>query len=50
MPELHEPIHPGEILLEEFLNPLAISQYRLAVPAGARHRRAASPHLQDRAR
>jgi addiction module HigA family antidote len=24
------PIHPGEILLEEFLNPLAISQYRLA--------------------
>jgi len=26
----HEPIHPGEILLEEFLNPLGISQYRLA--------------------
>ena len=24
------PIHPGEILLEEFLNPLEISQYRLA--------------------
>jgi antitoxin HigA-1 len=24
------PIHPGEILLEEFLSPLAISQYRLA--------------------
>jgi addiction module HigA family antidote len=24
------PIHPGEILLEEFLAPLAISQYRLA--------------------
>ena len=24
------PIHPGEILLEEFLNPLDISQYRLA--------------------
>jgi len=23
-------IHPGEILLEEFLNPLGISQYRLA--------------------
>ena len=23
-------IHPGEILLEEFLNPLEISQYRLA--------------------
>ncbi|TFC32293.1 addiction module antidote protein, HigA family [Cryobacterium sp. TMT2-18-3] len=26
----HEPIHPGEILLEEFLTPLGISQYRLA--------------------
>ncbi|MDH3457426.1 MAG: HigA family addiction module antitoxin [Gemmatimonadota bacterium] len=24
------PIHPGEILLEEFLGPLDISQYRLA--------------------
>ncbi len=27
--QLH-PIHPGEILLEEFLKPLKISQYRLA--------------------
>ncbi len=25
-----EPIHPGEILLEEFLKPLELSQYRLA--------------------
>lgn len=25
-----DPIHPGVILLEEFLEPLAISQYRLA--------------------
>jgi antitoxin HigA-1 len=24
------PIHPGEILLEEFLTPLGVSQYRLA--------------------
>ncbi|MBU4185108.1 MAG: HigA family addiction module antidote protein [Proteobacteria bacterium] len=24
------PIHPGEILLEEFLRPMGISQYRLA--------------------
>lgn len=24
------PIHPGEILLEEFLNPMGITQYRLA--------------------
>lgn len=25
------PVHPGEILLEEFLKPFGISQYRLAV-------------------
>lgn len=25
-----KPIHPGEILAEEFLNPMHISQYRLA--------------------
>ena len=25
-----QPIHPGEILLEEFLEPLGLSQYRLA--------------------
>ena len=24
------PIHPGRILIEEFLNPMGISQYRLA--------------------
>jgi addiction module HigA family antidote len=24
------PIHPGDILMEEFLKPMAISQYRLA--------------------
>ena len=24
------PIHPGEILLEEFLEPMGVSQYRLA--------------------
>ena len=24
------PIHPGEILMEEFLRPLGVSQYRLA--------------------
>jgi addiction module HigA family antidote len=32
------PIHPGEILMEEFLKPMGISQYRLAkdisVPPG----------------
>jgi addiction module HigA family antidote len=25
-----DPIHPGEILLEEFLGPMGITQYRLA--------------------
>jgi len=25
-----DPIHPGEVLLEEFLGPMDISQYRLA--------------------
>lgn len=24
------PVHPGEVLMEEFLEPMAISQYRLA--------------------
>ncbi|MCZ7617184.1 MAG: HigA family addiction module antitoxin [Myxococcota bacterium] len=26
----HTPIHPGEILFEEFLEPMDLSQYRLA--------------------
>lgn len=30
MPDKLPPVHPGEILLEEFLLPLEISQYRLA--------------------
>ncbi|MCL4805836.1 MAG: HigA family addiction module antidote protein [Anaerolineae bacterium] len=33
------PIHPGEILLEEFLHPLEISQYRLAKDIGVPVRR-----------
>jgi hypothetical protein len=28
------PVHPGEILLEEFLKPLGLSQYRLAKGLG----------------
>lgn len=32
-------IHPGEILLEEFLRPLGISQYRLGVACGIPHSR-----------
>ncbi len=33
------PIHPGEILMEEFLEPLAVSQNRLAVAIGVPPRR-----------
>ncbi len=32
-------IHPGEILMEEFLKPLNMSQYRLAVDIGVPPRR-----------
>jgi len=32
--KLIAPIHPGEILLEEFLKPMGISQYRLAKEIG----------------
>jgi antitoxin HigA-1 len=28
--KMHAPIHPGEILMEEFLKPMGISQYKLA--------------------
>jgi len=31
MAELHDEIHPGEILLEDFLKPLNISARRLAI-------------------
>ena len=30
MTKRHRPVHPGEILDEEFLKPLKLSQYRLA--------------------
>ena len=33
------PVHPGEILLEEFLMPMGISQYRLANDIGVHPRR-----------
>jgi addiction module HigA family antidote len=33
------PVHPGEILLEEFLKPMGISQYRLAKDIGVPTRR-----------
>ncbi len=33
------PIHPGEILLEDFLKPMGITQYRLAKSIGVSQRR-----------
>lgn len=33
------PVHPGEILLEDFLKPLGLSQYRLAKGLGVPGRR-----------
>ena len=33
------PIHPGEMLLEDFLEPLGVSQYRLAQAIGVPARR-----------
>ena len=33
------PVHPGEILLEEFLKPFAVSQYHLAREVGVPARR-----------
>jgi addiction module HigA family antidote len=35
----YSPIHPGEILLEEFLTPLNLTQYRLAKDIGVAPRR-----------
>lgn len=33
------PVHPGEILLEDFLNPMGITRYRLAKEIGVPQRR-----------
>ena len=33
------PVHPGEVLLEDFLKPMGISQYRLARDIGVPPRR-----------
>lgn len=33
------PVHPGEILLEEFMKPLGLSQYRVAKDIGVPPRR-----------
>ncbi len=34
MDESLSPIHPGEVLLEDFMKPLGLSQYRLAQDIG----------------
>jgi len=39
MVKAHDPIHPGEILLTQFLEPLGISQYRLAQATGLQQTR-----------
>ena len=39
MDTIMPPVHPGEILLEEFLGPLSVSQYRLAKDLGVPARR-----------
>ncbi|MDI6768227.1 MAG: HigA family addiction module antitoxin [Anaerolineales bacterium] len=39
MNEMLSPIHPGEILIEEFLKPMNISQYKLAKDIGVPARR-----------
>ena len=37
--KMTNPIHPGEILMEEFLEPLGVSQYRLAKDVSVSPRR-----------
>ncbi|MCF6188448.1 MAG: HigA family addiction module antitoxin [Desulfobulbaceae bacterium] len=43
------PIHPGKILFEEFLEPMGISQYRLAKDTSVSPRRINEIVLQKRA-
>ena len=37
--DIYPPIHPGEILMEEFLDPMGITQHKLAVSIGVPPRR-----------
>ncbi len=39
LPKGRVPVHPGEMLLEEFLKPADISQYKLAKDTGMAYRR-----------
>ena len=34
-----DPVHPGEVLMEDFLDPLGVTQHRLAVEIGVPPRR-----------
>ena len=43
-----EPVHPGEVLLEEFLRPLGLSQNKLALGIGVHPRRVNEIVLQKR--
>ncbi len=43
------PVHPGEVLLEEFLKPMGLSQNRLALDIGVNARRVNEIVLQKRA-
>jgi addiction module HigA family antidote len=39
MPTTMAPIHPGEVLLADFLEPLGVTQHRLAISIGVPPRR-----------
>ncbi len=49
MTEKLSPIHPGEVLLEEFIKPLNLSQNRLAIAIGVDARRINEIVLGERA-
>jgi antitoxin HigA-1 len=38
-PAAMTPIHPGEVLMQEYLEPLGVTQYRLAIAIGVPPRR-----------
>jgi addiction module HigA family antidote len=44
-----DPVHPGEVLMEEFLKPLGLSQNRLALDIGVHPRRINEIVLKKRA-
>jgi addiction module HigA family antidote len=49
MPERLSPVHPGEVLLEEFLKPMGLSQNKLALGLGVHARRINEIVLKKRA-